>query len=197
MTIALPTSSDIRMCGHRLLSARADLRPAFGGGVQRLTRLGSRWAMTFELTLLTHAASLAWSDLEDESDTVSLRIPQPGINTGSPGTPVVDGAGQTGGTLNLRGLSASYSVAKGQWLSVATGGLMYLYRARSAATTTGAGVIAVPIRPMIRAAHADGDSVEIANPQIEGFVRDLPANAFDINVATHVDGIRFTIEERA
>lgn len=196
MTIALPTSSDIRMAGHRLISSAVDLRPAFGGGVQRLTRLGSRWAMTFQLTLMTYEDSLNWSDLEVEGDTVSLRIPQPGVDTGSPGTPVVDGAGQSGSTLNLRGLTPGYVMGK-RWLSVSTGGLLYAYRATASATADGSGDIAIPVRPMIRAAHADGDAVEIANPLIEGFVRDLPANAFDINVAGHVAGLRFTIEERA
>ena len=196
MTIALPTSSDIRMAGHRLISSAVDLRPAFGGGVQRLTRLGSRWAMTFQLTLMTYEDSLNWSDLEVEGDTVSLRIPQPGVDTGSPGTPVVDGAGQSGSTLNLRGLTPGYVMGK-RWLSVSTGGLLYAYRATASATADGSGDIAIPVRQMIRAAHADGDAVEIANPLIEGFVRDLPANAFDINVAGHVAGLRFTIEERA
>lgn len=197
MTIALPTSSDIRVSGHHLISTARDHRTALGSGLQRVTRLGSRWEMTFQLTLMTHAASLDWSDLEAEGETVSLRIPQPGLSTGSPGSPVVDGGGQTGNTLNLRGLSADYTVAKGQWLSVSTGGLLYLYRARAAASADGLGDIAIPIRPLIRAAHADGDAVELANPMIEGFVRDLPANAFDINTATHVGNIRFTIEERA
>ena len=149
MTIALPTSSDIRMAGHRLISSAVDLRPAFGGGVQRLTRLGSRWAMTFQLTLMTYEDSLNWSDLEVEGDTVSLRIPQPGVDTGSPGTPVVDGAGQSGSTLNLRGLTPGYVMGK-RWLSVSTGGLLYAYRATASATADGSGDIAIPVRPMIR-----------------------------------------------
>ncbi len=196
MATALPTSSQIRVSGASLVSARADLSPAFGGDESRIARLGSKWQMRFQLAAMTYADALAWTDLETETDTVLLPVPQPGKSLGSPGTPVVDGASQLGSTLNVRGCSAAYSVFKGQWVSIVISSRRYLYRVTADATADGLGDIALPLRPLIRVAPADGDTVEIASPKIEGYVRDLPANAFDTNEAGHVPGLSFSIRER-
>ncbi len=196
MVVALPTSSQIRVSGASLVSARADLSPPFAGDESRVGRLGSKWQLRFSLVTMTYSDALDWSDLETETDTVLLPVPQPGMSLGSPGTPVVDGGSQLGSTLNVRGCTALYSVFKGQWLSVVISSRRYLYRATAAATADGSGDIAIPIRPLLRVSPGDGDTVELAAPKIEGYVRDLPANAFDVNEAGHVAGLSFSIRER-
>src|SRR3546814_10400759 len=47
-----------------------------------------------------------------------LRIPYPLIDVpqGAPGSPVVDGADQSGTTINLRGLTPGYAAKEGYWL---------------------------------------------------------------------------------
>src|SRR3546814_1909417 len=49
-----------------------------------------------------------------------LRIPYPLIDVpqGAPGSPVVDGADQSGTTINLRGLTPGYAAKEGYWLSI-------------------------------------------------------------------------------
>ena len=196
MALSLPSTPKPRNMAPYLVSRRDEQSPPQGGSEGRTTRLGSKWAIRFTMPLMTYAEAMAWTDLETEADTVLMSIPQLGLTIGTPGAPVVDQAGQLGNTLNVRGCTAGFQVVKGQWVSVVTGGRRYLYRMREDAQADGSGDIALPLRPLLRVAPADGDTVEIAAPKIEGFVRDLPANAFDTNSAGHVPGLQFTIRER-
>ncbi|MFN5614399.1 MAG: hypothetical protein ACK45V_01705 [Brevundimonas sp.] len=194
MPVTLPTSPAPASIAIGLISARNELSPAFGGPVQRLNRKGSRWRATVSLPAMTYAEALAWTDLRVEADTVVLDVPQPGLEIGTPGTPLVKGAGQLGASLLIDGLTVGYVVRKGQFLSVVTGSQRYLYQATAAVTANGSGEATVAIRPMLRVSPADNAVVEIAAPKIEGFVRTPPS--FDVNPAFHVV-LGFDIEERA
>ena len=44
MSVTLPTTPAPRSVTPRLVTARAELRSAFGGSTQRISRTGSRWA---------------------------------------------------------------------------------------------------------------------------------------------------------
>jgi hypothetical protein len=178
----------------RPVSRRAKLEPEFGGETMRLNRKGSRYAMDVELPPLTYAESLAWTDLEEETATVVMEVPQPGVNTGLPGAGVVvDGDDQAGTTLRLRAVTPGYVFRKGWYLSVSTGGFWFLYRSRATAMADADGVLEIPLRTMLREPHADGDVVELRRPVIEGFATYEGA---PIEV-TQMTELRFTIEERA
>jgi hypothetical protein len=194
MPLTLPTSPAPAQFALELVTARNELSPAFGGPVQRLNRKGSRWRATVSLPAMTYAEAMAWTDLRVEADTVVLDVPQPGLEIGSPGTPLVKGSGQLGASLLIDGLTVGYVIRKGQFLSVVTGSQRYLYQATAAATANGSGEATVAIRPMLRVSPADNAVVEIAAPKIEGFVRTPPS--FDVNPAFHVV-LGFDIEERA
>jgi hypothetical protein len=61
-----------------------------------------------------------------------INFPLLGERQGSPGSPVVDGAGQAGATLKLRGLNPGYTIKEGYWLSIIdTNDQHYLHNARS------------------------------------------------------------------
>jgi hypothetical protein len=194
MPLTLPTSPQPAQFALELVTARNDLSPAFGGPVQRLNRKGSRWRATVSLPAMTYADALAWTDLRAEDDTVVLNVPQPGLSTGTPGAPLVKGAGQLGASLLIDGLTVGYVIRKGQFLSVVTGSQRYLYQATAQVTASGAGEATVAIRPMLRVSPADNAVVEIAAPKIEGFVQTPPS--FAVNPAFHVV-LGFDIEERA
>lgn len=194
MPLTLPTTPAPAQFALELVTARNEATPAFGGPVQRLNRKGSRWRATVSLPAMTYAEALAWTDLRVEDDTVVLNVPQPGLDVGSPGTPLVKGAGQLGSSLLIDGLTAGYGIRKGQFLTVVTGSQRYLHQATAAVTASGAGEATVAIRPMLRVSPADNAVVEIAAPKIEGFVRTPPS--FDVNPAFHVV-LGFDIEERA
>ncbi len=194
MAIALPNTPFPASMTPRLVTGRAELRPAFGGDLQRLNRVGSRFAIDVTLPVMTYAAAQAWSDINDETDTVTMQIVQPGINTGSPGTPLVNGAGQSGTTLILDGLTPHYVLRKNQWISVSTGGRLYAYRVKTEVAASAGGAVSVVLTTMLRVSPADNSPVQIAAPRIEGFAT-VPDDAWATNTAGHV-ALSFTIEER-
>lgn len=174
MSLTLPTWPGPANATPRLITSRSEMNPAYGGPDQRLNRAGSRYAWDIELPPQTYENAQDWSDIDTEDQTCILLIPQPGLDTGAPGLSVVDGAGQTGTTLALRGLTANYLIRRNQWLSILTGGQWYSYRAASAVIVAADGTVDVPLRTMIRKAHADADRVDLAEPKVEGFPTPAP-----------------------
>ena len=195
MSVTLPTSPAPRSITPRLITARAELRSAFGGSVQRINRLGSRWAFDVELPPMTHAAALDWVDLLTEADTAILNLPEPGITIGSPGTPLVNGSSQTGSSLVTDGWTNGYVIPKGKWFSVSVSSLLYLYQTTAAVTASGAGAATLTVRPMLRASPADNAALNVNPATVEGFVS-VPDGAFGISVNRLVEGLTFTLEER-
>ena len=92
----------------------------------------------------------------------------------------------------IDGLTNGYVIRKGQFLSVVTQGRRFLYRAKASVTVSG-GAATVPLRTMLRFPPADNDVVEIAQPMIEGFIRDL--GEWSVGVDRLV-GLQFTVRER-
>jgi len=178
----------------RLISGRAELRPAWGGDIQRLNRAGSRYAIDVTMPTMTYADAQDWSAIEDETATVTMQIVQPGLDTGAPGVPLVNGGAQSGTSLNLKGLTPYYVIRHRQWLTVTTSDRLYAYRAKGETVANGSGQATVALETMLRAVHADNDLVEIAVPRIEGFAT-VPEGAWKTSTAGHVS-LSFTIEER-
>lgn len=176
-----------------MITAKNELTPAIGGDEQELLRKGTRYALTFQMPVMSYLTSMDWDDLMAEGDTVVMRVFQPGFETGAPGAPQVNGGGQAGTTLSIKGLTPYYVVRKGQFLSVITGGQRFLYRAKAETVANGSGVAAISLRTMLRRPHANNDTVEIAQPMVEGFVRGLS----DFAVGTdRLVGLQFTVRER-
>lgn len=175
-----------------LVSAKNTLIPAFGDGEQELLRKGTRYEIQFDMGEMDYVDALDWTDLTTEGDTVVMAVYQPGLVTGTPGAPRVHGSSQSGRQLTIRGLANGYYLHKGQFLSVVTGGCRYLYRLRSSATATNGTVIAL-LQTMLRAIHVDGDLVEIAQPMIEGWARDVSGQRI---IANHNVTVSFTVRER-
>jgi hypothetical protein len=190
--LTLPTDPAPSNMGIALISSKNTLEPAFGDGEQELLRKGSRYALTFQMPPMKYVTSMDWDDLMSEGDTVLMRVFQPGFDTGAPGTPRVNGAGQSGTALVIDGLTNGYVIRKGQFLSVITSGRRFLYRAKASVTVSG-GAATVTLRTMLRFPPSDNDVVEIAQPMIEGFVRDL--GEWSVGVDRLV-GLQFTVRER-
>lgn len=192
--LTLPTTPSPRSVTPRLISARNELTPAFGGGIQRLNRKGSRYALDVEMPPMRYVDAMDWVDVLSETDTVLMAVPQPSFDVGVPGSPLVNGAGQFGSSLTLDGLTPSYPIAKGQWLSVITNGRRYLYQCTAQVIANASGQMTVPLRTMLRFPPADNAVVEIAEPKIEGFAR-VAEDAFMVGIERLVS-LKFTIEER-
>lgn len=197
MPLILPTSPRPSKMTPRPIYTRNETRPATGAGpVGRNLRPGTRWAWDFEYPPMTYVESLAFNDLLTEDQTIVVDILQPGLAIGSPGTPLVNGASQTGRTLNLKGVTPGYVFRKGQWLSViGAGGQRFAYRSSAAATANGSGNIAIPLLSMIRVALPNNAVVEIAEPKAEGWAT-LAEDALAIDAIDRLIYLSFTLEER-
>lgn len=192
--VVLPTWPGPSVMTPRPISSRNEQRPASQGPVNRYMRPGTRWAWDCEMPAMTYVESLDFDDVLSESDTIIMDILQPGLDTGAPGTPQVAGAGQLGTTLNLKGVAAGYVLRKGQWLSVTVNGQWFAYKSSAASTATAGGLLAVPLRTMIRLPAANNAVVKIAQPVAEGFVT-LDPGSMHVDVEGFVR-LKFTLEER-
>tara|TARA_R110000787_G_scaffold94640_5_gene197461 strand:+ start:148 stop:741 length:594 start_codon:yes stop_codon:yes gene_type:complete len=176
----------------------AVLRASHGGKAQQLIRPGSRFrARVSWPPMKPDAARILLSRLLAALDTgVRIIWPLIGVNQGVSGAPVVDGAGQTGTTIAIRGLTAGAVVKEGYWISLIDGaGQHYLHNARADRVASGGGLISLPIFPALRASFADGASVLISQPKFEGLIID--AFSWDITIEKVIEGISLIIEEAA
>jgi hypothetical protein len=195
MSVTLPTTPAPSSVTPRLITSRGELRSAFGGSTQRISRIGSRWAYDVVMPPMTAASALAWITALTETDTCILNIPEPGITIGSPGTPLVNGASQTGSSLITDGWTASYVIPQGKWISISVSSLLYLHVTTAATTASGAGAATLSIFPPLRASPADNAALNVNPAKIEGFLT-LGDTAYSLSVNRLVEGFTFSIEER-
>jgi len=130
----------------------------------RLDRLGSRWALDVSLPIMpegTELRALLVALVEASSLGASYSWPLSGLIVGTPGTPLVNGANQSGESLILDGMTPAYVVQKGQFFSIFTGGRRYLHMVRAAATVSGAGAVTLSIAPMMRVRPANNAAVNL------------------------------------
>jgi len=173
------------------------MRSATNARGLRLNRLGNhfRAAVTMPISTAGEAASLIADLIAAKEEGLRMAYPLQGVDQGAPGTPVVDGAYQSGKTINLRGLTPGYVAQKGFWVSIVSeAGQHYLHNVRAQATVGSDGKVALPINPMLRYAFADGASVFLAAPMIEG---EISGNeqSWQIVRGGKIVGLAFTIEE--
>jgi hypothetical protein len=172
------------------------LRPALGGPIQRVNRLGSRFRASVVLPPLEEdrAATFRARLVQAKSEGLRMEIPL-SRPQGAPGAPVVDGAGQTGSSIDLRGMTRGYVGKEGYWLSIVKSGQHYVHMLTAPLVVAADGTATAQIVPPLRAAFADGAVVHLARPMIEGFLSGDEL-AWDLSVAHH-SSFAFEIEEAA
>lgn len=155
----------------RMIDWGGQLTPPNGGAVQILGRLGTRHAL--DLTPPQIAA-----EPEGRIFSAQLRMAklfgalvafdQDGFKPGACGAPVVSDSGQTGMTLAMRGFTPGYGVRLGQAFSLIHDGRRYLHFAAAQGIVSAAGMLALPIFPMLRVIPAASSVCEFAKPMIQG-----------------------------
>lgn len=83
------------------------------------------------------------------------------------GTPVVDGSGQFGSTLLIRGASiniTNYAV-RGDYIQIGTGLNARLYKVLENANSDGSGDVSLTVAPDVRPNTADGAAIITTNPK--------------------------------
>lgn len=193
MTVYLPDRPPARQT-WKTIAASNVLNPAFGGDELDLQRKGSKYEFAYDYGEMDYLESLDWSDLDIEGATVIAPIFQPGLDTGEPGAPVVNGAGQIGRYLRLRGMRAGYVIRKGQFLAVFDGGIRHFtYRASAHVTVAADGTVTVPLYTLLRRPHTEASIVKIKDPVVEGYPREVSDREVGDN---HNVSVSFKVRER-
>ena len=173
--IELPDSPAPNAVDFELLDYGAFLRSPTGGSTLRVDRAGSRFKATVGFPPMKPAVARVFAARLQKAKREGLRIEVPllGASQGNPGPAVVDGAGQTGTTIALRGLNPGYVVKEGYWLTlVDTDDSRYLHQATAVAVADAGGLATFTIDPPLRAPLPDGAQVLLAKPTIDGWLVD-------------------------
>ena len=172
-------------------------RPSSGAASLRVDRPGSRMRvkLTFPPMRPDHARRVLPRLKRAVREGLRVRWPMVDVSQGLPGSPVVDGAMPTGTTLPVRGLRPGYVAKVGYVLHIeeAATGNRYCHELQATVIANGAGEAEFDIEPPLRAPFADGDTIELARPTIEGWLIEAPGAALNVNRLVY--GTALTIEE--
>ena len=197
MAILLPTEPIPQSWTPRPLDWGGELVPLLGGEVQRLNRLGDRMAVDVVLSATTDAAQAQAYIARlrrGRREGALLAWPQLNLAIGDPGAVSVDGGGQAGATLAVKGLTPGYRLREGQFFSLVSDGCRYVHAVSAALTVPPSGLATLAIEPMLRVVPSNHDLVELAAPKIEGLVSGLDGG-WTIDIAGSV-GLAFTLTEQ-
>ena len=155
-TSPAPAAVTIRSLQPTLVSVAHSLQR------QARSRGGQRWGFKLawpNMRRADFAPLLAFALAQrGQFETFTLALPNLSTPLGTwAGTPVVDGAGQSGRSVNLRGFTAGATVKAGDFVKFF--GHDKVYMATADAMAGGPGTIALAIEPALLAAPADGAAV--------------------------------------
>lgn len=140
---------------------------------------GAQWMARVRVRpqLRQHGEALAAALRRGITETFYLSPPNTAalISGGSPGTPRINGGGQTGRTLTTDGWTAGYQIKAGDWISFDNGTFEELHQIHSDVTATGGDADLELVRPIVRS-PSDNTVLRIANPRGEFRLMD-PAHA--------------------
>lgn len=149
------------------------LTPGLGGEVQRLDRMGNRWRLAGSFPPMPSKDKgriLVSRLIRGKTEGLRMEFPLLSFKPGSPGSPRVNGAGQSGRSLVIDGLTPHYLVREGQWFSLLHDGRHYLHNVDAGVEANASGQAELSISPMLRVEPDDNDEVHLAKPMIEGFI---------------------------
>lgn len=193
--ITLPTSPAPAAVNWSLSDKGGTLAGGLGGTSQRVNRLGNRWRCEVVMPALTAQQAREWSAALSKGlrDGVAFKFTQASLSVLSEGTPLVNGASQTGNALACDGFTTGFVAYAGQFFSITTGGQRYVYMVQETTKSASGAFAALPIEPALRVSPADNDVIEFAAPHIEGLLVEAPMWGVDVD---HISrGFAFAIEE--
>lgn len=182
-------------CTPSLIDYGGVLRSAIGGATQKIDRLGSRFRVDLTYPPMEEVDGRIFISRLIRAKREGLRVEYPllSVDQGLPGSPLVDGSGQTGFTLNAKGLTPNYVGKEGYWLSIVRSGQHYLHNVSANFAADASGDAAIPIYPALRVPFLDNDAINLGKPMVEGIV-DGDEIAWQMSLAHHIE-FSVTIEE--
>lgn len=197
--LSLPTHTGIAQIEIRAVNAVAYSRSPFTFSGQAHAYAGQMWQADISLPPMKRADAEQWISwlisLRGQLGTFLIGDPVAanprGIASTLPGTPVVDGADQTGGTLNISGASRNKTgwLLAGDYIQLGTGTSARLHKVLTDTNTDSLGDCTVDIWPHLRTAPSNGASV-VVNNAVGAFRLASNEQAWSINEAS-IYGLTF------
>jgi hypothetical protein len=201
--LALPTVTGIAQITLTARNSVAVTSSPFTFKQQILQHQGSRWEATITLPPMQRANAETWISflisLYGQYGTFLLGDPIGATARGSaattPGTPLVNGASQTGNTLNIDGApnSATGYLKAGDYIQLGSASTSQLYKVLADANSNGSGEVSVDIWPALRSSPTDNSTVVVSSAK--GLFRlTTPESSFSIDTASFY-GLAFAAVE--
>lgn len=170
--VPLPEAWPARSCRIRRRNVVGVSESVFTGGIQTHKWSGEWWELEVALTAMAEADFAKWqgflASLQGRHGTFLAGPPGYGGPYGvATGTPVVDGASQTGYVLETTGWTPSQSgiLLSGTYFQLGSGSSSRLHRLTQNADSDGSGNATLDFWPALRSSPSDGAPLTLADPK--------------------------------
>ena len=194
--INIPSAPSIKTLKMEMASAVSFASSPFTGHQYVNTFSGEWWEATVTLPLMTREESEEWISflglLRGPTGTFLMGDPAGATARGvATGTPLVDGADQTGATLNIKGFSTGVTniLKAGDYIQIGTN----LHKVLADVDSDVSGDTTVEIFPRIRTAYADSASIIVSNTK--GLWRLKPGRSTWTSDESNMVSMSFDIQE--
>jgi hypothetical protein len=171
----LPTSIGMEAISLRSVTAVGMTESPFTFRQQVVRHQGERWEASIKIPPVKSDLADPWVNflikLRGQWGIFlmgdPLKVTPSGTASTTPGTPVVNGAGQTGDELSIDGLPVSETgyLLAGDYIQLGTGSSANLYRVLSDVNTNGSGEATLDVFPKVVTATTDNAVVTVSNPR--------------------------------
>lgn len=168
--LALPSHTRLRAIELRATNAVAYSRSPFTFAGQAFAYPGQMWQADVTLPPMKRADAEQWVawlvSLRGQLGTFLMGDPIGETARGvATGTPLVNGANQTGGSLIIDGATNSVTgwLKAGDYIQLGSNGASRLHKVLADANSNGSGGVTLDIWPHIRTAPADNAAVTVSN----------------------------------
>ncbi len=192
-TLTMPSTPGFRASRFGLMANTQTFRSPLDGTVQTLELTGARWRANYELPPMKRVQAAAWTAFLTELLGSAGRFfgfdPDARSPRGSGlGSPLVNGAGQTGKGLIVDGWSELETglLLPGDYFEV--GGELKMATAPAASDSSGEATLA--FTPPLRASPADGAALTLVDPKVTMMLADDEQAFWDADRAS-LYGISF------
>lgn len=201
--LAFPTTKGVAAINLRAVNAVAISQSPFTFKQQVIAHQGQRWEADITLPPMQRADAEVWVSflvsLAGRRGTFTMGDPNGASARGSasvtPGTPLVNGASQTGGSLAVDGLPASVTgyLKVGDYIQLGGGSSATLHKVMEEVDSNSLGQAVIELWPYVRIAPSDDATITVGNTV--GLFR-LASNETNWSIdAAAFYGISFTATE--
>lgn len=169
--LAIPTVRGPNAIRIRARSAVASSESPFTLKSQVYVWSGDGWEADIDLPPLSRAEGDDWIafllSLNGMEGSFLMGDPVYATQRGTwvGGSPLVNGASQTGKGLNIDGLTVGVTIKNGDWFQMGSGLNTSLYKIVKDTTANGSGQAAIDFWPRLRATPADNEALVLSSPK--------------------------------